>query len=144
MAMMKQYVDVFLSPSTLHYISNNTVVGIWWHQFSALFWSSDFWLPSGRQWENIEPSNKFQYPNFHDVWVYPLLLSVGFILFRFFLLEPFVLEPLALAAAVPNKRPHPPPPSKTLETFYRLYGLKPSTKQLVEAADTSTHDSETS
>lgn len=137
MTIMQRYVDVFLSPSTQHYISNSTMVGIWWHQFSAVFWDSDFWLPAGIEWKDIEPSEEFQYPVFHDVWVYPLLLGAALLLGHYFFLEPFILEPLAQAAAIPNRRARPPLPSKTLEKLYYKYGMNCPRKAVVEASNST-------
>lgn len=134
--MMQRYVDVFLSPSTQHYFTNNTMVGIWWRQLSSYFWHSHFWLPSGIEWEDIAPTEELKYPNFQDVLVYPLLLSVVFISLNF-LLEPFIFGPLARAADIPNKRPCPPPPSKILERLYYRHGMKLPEKALLEACSST-------
>ncbi|XP_071517914.1 ceramide synthase 2-like [Panulirus ornatus] len=135
--MMKRYVDELLKPFTQHYMDNNTMVGTWWHQLSAIFWRPDIWLPPGVEWKDMESSDELHYPSFHDVCVYSLMLSMVIFNLYHFCLRPLVLEPLAQLAAIPNKRPRPPLPSKTLLEIYLRCGKKPSEEELLKASDST-------
>ncbi|KAK4308578.1 hypothetical protein Pmani_019733 [Petrolisthes manimaculis] len=135
MAAMKSYVDVLLSPSTQHYLSNHTMVGQLYHTASAAFWRADFWLPPGIEWELMEENEEMPMPNFYDVWVYPLLLSVLMVLLHSFIIQPYIMEPLATVAGISNKRPSPPAACPILETLYSRHGIKPSDSQVKEATN---------
>lgn len=111
-------------------------VGIWWHRLSAIFWSPDIWLPPGVEWKDIESTDELQYPSFCDVSVYSLMLSIVLLNLHYFCLRPLILEPLAWLAAIPSKRPHPPP-NKTLVALYLHCGRKPSEEELLQAVDST-------
>lgn len=128
------YVDVFLSPSTRQYISNNTMVGRLLQELSTTFWRPDFWLLDGMTWEDMQPSEKLRYPEFSDVWMYPLLFSAVFMCLRFFFVEPLVLSPLAKWVGISRVRPNPPVPSKVLEGVYQAHGTSPPESVLQEAS----------
>lgn len=109
-------------------------VGIWWQKFSAFFWTPSFWLYPGLDWKDVEKP-ELNSPSFYDIWVYPLLFSLIFLVFIFFVLEPYVLDPLARLGNIPNKQRRPPQPSKILEKLYLTSGRKPSKDKLKKAAN---------
>lgn len=112
-------------------------VGVWWNKASASFWGPDFWLPAGLRWEDLVDTDDLRYPNFHDVCVYPLFLGVMLLLVKNFIIEPFLLDPLARLAGISNSRPRPPMPSKVMEGLYLHHGPTPPKEALKEAANTT-------
>lgn len=82
-------------------------------------------------------TEEVRYPNFHDMCVYPLFLGVMLLLVKSFFIDPFILEPLARLAGVPNTRPRPPVPSKVMEALYLRHGHMPPYEVLKEASDRS-------
>ncbi|XP_068202020.1 ceramide synthase 2-like [Palaemon carinicauda] len=134
MSAVKSYVDVFISPSTQQYIVNDSMVGIWWHKLTAKIWATDLWLPKGLTWHDLQSTKEFTYPDANAVFIYPLLFSVVIILLKFFILDPFILIPIATSAGIANKKSKPPPTNKTLEKLYKNYGTKPPQNDLVLVA----------
>lgn len=134
MSAVKSYVDIFISPSTQHYIVNNSLVGIWWHELSAQIWSPSLWLPKELTWKDLQSTKNFTYPSANDVFVYPLLFCIVIIILKYFILDPLILVPLADSAGIPNKRAKAPPSNKTLEKLYKRHGTKPPQKDMLSAA----------
>ncbi|XP_042239414.1 ceramide synthase 2-like [Homarus americanus] len=119
-------VDVFFSSSTQQYISKNLMAGDWWRSAQATFWRADFWLPEGIVWQDIHTS-------VYDVLIYPMLLSVVILFFRYCCLEPLLLVPLARAARINKKRVALPVSNQILELIYQQYQMKVPKGMLREA-----------
>ncbi|KAK7081270.1 Ceramide synthase 5 [Halocaridina rubra] len=106
----------------------------WWQSVAATFWHPDFWLPLGIKWEDLKSTENFQYPDFSDVWVYPLALSAVYIFLRAFILEPIFFVPLARFAGISNRRRPPPEENDIYEDIYQRYKTSPPHSTLEEAA----------
>ena len=109
-------------------------IGIWWNKASAAFWQTDFWLPSGLQWEDLVDTEDLRYPKFYDVCVYPLFLGLLLLLVKNFIVVPLMLKPLASLAGISNKRPRPPVPCSVVENVFLRYEHKPSKEVLMKAS----------
>ncbi|KAK7081271.1 Ceramide synthase 5 [Halocaridina rubra] len=134
MAAVKSYVDVLISPSMQNYISTNTTVGVWWHEFNEIFWTTEFWLPKDVDWRDLQPTRDQKYPAFHDIFVYPLMLSIAIMIIKHFFMDPSILSPLARLAGIANKRTKPPIHNKLLENLFQSFGDKPPHDIIVKAA----------
>ncbi|KAG7159302.1 ceramide synthase 6-like [Homarus americanus] len=119
------------------YFTNNTMMGEYIRQVSDAFWRPDFWLPFGLRWEDLQSTGDLQLAEFSDVWTYPLLFSIIFVLIQHLILEPLVLSPLARAAGISNWRPPPPPPNTALEVVFLQHGSIAPEAVLMKASRTS-------
>ncbi|ROT65645.1 putative ceramide synthase 6 isoform X2 [Penaeus vannamei] len=113
-------------PQIQQYLQDN-VASDWWRRCSATFWSQEFWLPAGLTWDDIHTS-------LYDILFIPLLVGLFFVLLRHCVVEPFLLLPIARKAQIPNKRPRPPEPNKTLQVVFQRYETSPPKKVLAEAS----------
>ncbi|KAK8745850.1 hypothetical protein OTU49_000049 [Cherax quadricarinatus] len=134
MSTIKSYTEVFMSATITQYLTNNTLVGDFLRQVSESVWRADFWLPSGLTWQDLQSTDNLQFPEFSDVWIYPLLFSLVFLFFQYNFLEPLVLAPLAKAVGISNFRPPPPPPNSSMAIIFHRYGRKVPEAVLVEAS----------
>ncbi|XP_069942603.1 ceramide synthase 6-like [Cherax quadricarinatus] len=122
-------------------VSGTLLAGVlWWEGWWSSLWRADFWLPPGITWDHLRNTHHFTFPDFYDVWIYPLLFSLVFIVLRYFLLEPWVFCPLARAAGISSRRGAPPAPNSVLEEVYRQHrGTVPTMviKEVCEAGQMS-------
>jgi len=82
----------------------------WTNSLRSWFWNEDFWLPDGVKWREISQEANKNYPNFCDVFTYPLLMCLAFQMFRVLILNPFVLVPFARISGmkiIARKKPKP-------------------------------------
>ncbi|XP_045597492.1 ceramide synthase 6 [Procambarus clarkii] len=92
-----------------------------WTGLSQWFWSEDVWLPPFYTWDDLVHSRHFIYPNFYDVWTYPLGFALFFIALRYLVLTPYVFTPIANFYGVKNTQARPPPFNTTLNGIFRQY-----------------------
>ncbi|XKL59166.1 hypothetical protein PGB90_000182 [Kerria lacca] len=52
-------------------------------EFLSIFWNPKFWLIPGLKWEDIESKDEYDYTSYKDIYLYPIPISVGILLFRF-------------------------------------------------------------
>lgn len=103
-------------------------------QARAWFWSAEYWLPRGVSWEDLHPDNGLNYPNDKDIWTYPIIFAFFLILFRSWILNSLILEPLAKKLGLKARKVKPPPPNYTLEMIFQTNnGCVPS-KAIEEAS----------
>jgi len=105
-----------------------------WLRIYDAFWYEGFWLPEGFSWEDIAPSPEKTYPFFRDVLTYPVLMGTLIYAFRFYFLNPHILEPLAKRWGLKYSIRMPPTKNSYLENLYRKFGRDLKEHQLVEAA----------
>lgn len=48
----------------------------------TLFWDPRFWLPPGEKWEFLDPTDEFDYADYRDLYMYPIAIGVGILVFR--------------------------------------------------------------
>ncbi|XP_018023219.1 ceramide synthase 6 [Hyalella azteca] len=84
----------------------------------AVVWNANYWLPRGMEWEDLHPRDGGVYPEFRDILVVPVILSILLILFRSYILNPLILEPIAKYWQLPYRRHKPLPQIPQLETRY--------------------------
>lgn len=52
-------------------------------KLSQAFWSSNYWLPHGIKWENIEPKDEYDHTSIYDLYLYPIPFAIVILLFRY-------------------------------------------------------------
>lgn len=53
------------------------------HELLAIFWNAKFWLPPGMTWEDYEPKDEYDHTNYRHLYLYPIPLTAGILIFRF-------------------------------------------------------------
>ncbi|XP_045597413.1 ceramide synthase 6 [Procambarus clarkii] len=133
MSTIKSDADVLVGDAMVLFLTNDTIVGEFLRKVSKTVWRADFWLPSGISWQDLQSTQDLHFPEFRDVWIYPLLFGLVFLLIQHLLVEPLVLGPLARAAGIRNWRPPPPQPNASLEVLFCKHGRKVPEVVLLEA-----------
>lgn len=100
---------------------------------SVIVWREDFWLPEGVRWQDLKDTEDLHFPKFFDIWVYPVLVALVFLMVQHFWFEPRVLMPLARSAGL-RSRPPPPESRPALEHLYRDHKVRPPLAALEKAA----------
>lgn len=88
---------------------------------SSAFWNEDIWLPPNTTWADRVSTPENQLPNFLDLWTYPFVFAVTFIILRYFILNPFVFGPIALKLGIRNVKPKSVVPVPILEELFLTY-----------------------
>lgn len=113
-----------LSPQVLDLIS----------YVNSVVWNPALWLPKGYSWTDLHPQDGRPYPNFTDILIYPIFLSIVMIFFRTWILNPLVLEPIAKLFKLKYKQVQPPPPNSVLEMMFRQHNGCVPPKLVLEAS----------
>ena len=92
--------------------------------FSKWFWNEDIWLPPNTTWADRIATPENNLPNFMDLWTYPFVIAVVFIIIRYGILNPFVFSPTALYFGLKNVKPRNVIPNDVMETVFRKYKKK--------------------
>lgn len=88
------------------------------------FWNEDIWLPPNTTWADRVSTVENQLPNFIDLWTYPFLFAIFFIIIRYFILNPYLFGPVAVHYRIKNVKPRSVVPNPTLEVLYGKYRKK--------------------
>lgn len=94
------------------------------------FWSDWFWMLPGLTWDDYKPVEGISTPDSADLWFWPFVLMVAFLIFRNLILIPWVLSPIGQRLGVRSKPCKPPTPNNTLEELYKVNRAKPPHKEL--------------
>ncbi|XP_037786070.1 ceramide synthase 6-like isoform X1 [Penaeus monodon] len=106
----------------------------WGESLSAWFWKPEVWLIRGYTWDSLAQAEHFQYPVFSDLWTYPFAIAAALLVLRYFVLNPFVFTPTALALGVSNNQQRPPPPNRVLEAVFRRHRNRTPAEVISKAA----------
>ncbi|KAK4308575.1 hypothetical protein Pmani_019730 [Petrolisthes manimaculis] len=133
MTEVKEFLSEVMESTLPHFLTKNSSVGQWLEQMSVIVWSEDFWLPEGVRWQDLKDTEDLHFPKFYDVWIYPILLALVFLMIQYHWFEPRVLMPLARSAGL-RSRPPPPESRPVLENLYRHHKMRPPPAALEKAA----------
>ncbi|KAF2347864.1 TRAM/LAG1/CLN8 domain [Trinorchestia longiramus] len=101
---------------------------------AARTWNEWFWLPDNYTWKQVEEEIGSDYPDFKEYFKWIILIGPLLLIFRNYVLIPFVLEPIGRRAGI-RRKPYPhPPPNEELEGLYKINRARPPRKMLVDAA----------
>ncbi|KAF2351105.1 TRAM/LAG1/CLN8 domain [Trinorchestia longiramus] len=90
----------------------------WGRGFESWLWSPSFWLPEGYNWADIQSTDEKQYPEFRNLFTYPIIFAALILAVRFYVLNPFIFKPFAIKAGLRYKKYLPPPRNDLLEKLF--------------------------
>ena len=101
-------------------------VGIW-------FWNEQFWLPANYTWEDMKPTQDRQYPDYTDIFIYPIIIAFVLLSIKNHVLYPYLLTPFGISVGLPNKRHRAPVRNEVLENVFKTYGTHVPNQVMVDA-----------